>query len=54
MASVQLQQVRKSYDGKTAVIHAIDLEIAHGEFAVFVEPSGCEVRGEVRTRIKVD
>ncbi len=41
MASVQLQQVRKSYDGKTTVIHGIDLEIAHGEFVVFVGPSGC-------------
>ncbi len=41
MASVQLQQVRKSYDGKTTVIHDIDLEIKHGEFVVFVGPSGC-------------
>ncbi len=41
MASVQLKQVRKSYDGKTTVIHGIDLEIAHGEFVVFVGPSGC-------------
>ena len=41
MASVQLQQVRKSYDGKTTVIHGIDLQIAHGEFVVFVGPSGC-------------
>ncbi len=41
MASVQLQQVRKSYDGKTTVIHGIDLEIQHGEFVVFVGPSGC-------------
>ncbi|PUE09575.1 hypothetical protein B9Z51_07435 [Limnohabitans sp. T6-5] len=41
MASVQLQQVRKSYDGKHDVIHGIDLEIQHGEFVVFVGPSGC-------------
>jgi multiple sugar transport system ATP-binding protein len=41
MASVQLRQVRKSYDGKTSVIHGIDLDIAHGEFVVFVGPSGC-------------
>lgn len=41
MASVQLQQVRKSYDGKNQVIHGIDLEIQHGEFVVFVGPSGC-------------
>jgi len=41
LASVQLQQVVKSYDGKNTVIHGIDLEIAHGEFVVFVGPSGC-------------
>ena len=41
MASVQLHQVRKSYDGKNQVIHGIDLEIQHGEFVVFVGPSGC-------------
>ena len=27
MASVQLKNVQKSYDGKTTVIHGIDLEI---------------------------
>ncbi len=41
MASVQLKNVQKSYDGKTTVIHGIDLEIQHGEFVVFVGPSGC-------------
>jgi len=41
MASVQLRQVKKSYDGKHNVIHGIDLEIGHGEFVVFVGPSGC-------------
>ena len=41
MASVQLEQVTKSYDGKTTVIHGIDLQIQHGEFVVFVGPSGC-------------
>jgi multiple sugar transport system ATP-binding protein len=41
MASVDLQGVRKSYDGKTTVIHGIDLSIQHGEFVVFVGPSGC-------------
>ena len=41
MASVQLHQVQKSYDGKNTVIHGIDLEIRHGEFVVFVGPSGC-------------
>jgi multiple sugar transport system ATP-binding protein len=41
MASVELKQVSKSYDGKTTVIHGIDLQIQHGEFVVFVGPSGC-------------
>ena len=41
MASVELRQVVKSYDGKNRVIHGIDLEIRHGEFVVFVGPSGC-------------
>ncbi len=35
-----LRQVRKSY-GATAVIHGIDLDVAAGEFVVFVGPSGC-------------
>ena len=41
MAAVDLQGVSKSYDGKTQVIHGIDLDIRHGEFVVFVGPSGC-------------
>jgi multiple sugar transport system ATP-binding protein len=41
MASVDLKQISKSYDGKTTVIHGIDLQIKHGEFVVFVGPSGC-------------
>ncbi len=41
MANVDLRAVTKSYDGKTTVIHGIDLDIRHGEFVVFVGPSGC-------------
>jgi multiple sugar transport system ATP-binding protein len=41
MAAVELKGVVKSYDGKTNVIHGIDLDIKHGEFVVFVGPSGC-------------
>ena len=41
MAAVDLKGVIKSYDGKTTVIHGIDLDIRHGEFVVFVGPSGC-------------
>jgi len=41
VASVELKHVIKTYDGKTNVIHGVDLSIAHGEFVVFVGPSGC-------------
>ena len=41
MAAVDLKGVVKSYDGKTNVIHGIDLHVKHGEFVVFVGPSGC-------------
>jgi multiple sugar transport system ATP-binding protein len=40
MASVSLGNIVKHYD-KTPVIHGIDLDIADGEFMVFVGPSGC-------------
>ena len=40
MAELQLHQVVKRF-GHTEVIHGIDLEIEHGEFVVFVGPSGC-------------
>ncbi len=41
MASVQLIQVGKSYDGVQDVIPHINLHISHGEFVVLVGPSGC-------------
>jgi len=41
MASVQLSRIAKHYDDRQAVIHDIDLDIADGEFVVFVGPSGC-------------
>jgi len=40
MAQIELRKLVKSY-GKTTVIHGIDLDIADGEFVVFVGPSGC-------------
>jgi len=40
MAEVTLRSVTKRY-GAVEVIHGIDLDIRHGEFAVFVGPSGC-------------
>jgi multiple sugar transport system ATP-binding protein len=40
MASVSLQGIVKHYDWH-AVVHGVDLEVADGEFMVFVGPSGC-------------
>uniref|UniRef100_A0A9E8A041 Sn-glycerol-3-phosphate ABC transporter ATP-binding protein UgpC n=1 Tax=Bosea sp. NBC_00436 TaxID=2969620 RepID=A0A9E8A041_9HYPH len=40
MAGLKLSGVRKAY-GATTVLHGIDLEVADGEFVVFVGPSGC-------------
>ncbi len=40
MSEVVLKKVVKAY-GSTPVIHGVDLEIASGEFCVFVGPSGC-------------
>ncbi|WP_404927395.1 ABC transporter ATP-binding protein [Mesorhizobium sp. ORM16] len=40
MASVTLAKVRKDYGG-VRVLHAVDLDIADGEFVVLVGPSGC-------------
>ncbi|WP_199091531.1 sn-glycerol-3-phosphate ABC transporter ATP-binding protein UgpC [Bosea sp. ASV33] len=40
MAGLKLSGVRKAY-GATTVLHGIDLDVADGEFVVFVGPSGC-------------
>jgi len=40
MAGVILSEVKKQF-GNVAVIKGVDLEIADGEFCVFVGPSGC-------------
>lgn len=40
MGSLSLQGVHKSF-GKTPVLKGIDLEVADGDFVVFVGPSGC-------------
>ena len=40
MAEVSLRGIRKSY-GNLEVVHGVDLDIASGEFVVFVGPSGC-------------
>ena len=41
MAGVTLKNVSKSYDGNAPVVRDVSLEIANGEFCVFVGPSGC-------------
>jgi len=40
MAGVVLKDIRKAY-GQVKVLHGIDLDVAEGEFVVFVGPSGC-------------
>jgi multiple sugar transport system ATP-binding protein len=40
MAKLTLSGITKSF-GATTVIHAVDLQVADGEFVVFVGPSGC-------------
>jgi len=41
MASVSLRNIAKRYGDNAPVIEGIDLDIAEGEFTVFVGPSGC-------------
>ncbi len=40
MAKLSLSKLTKAYN-KTEVLHGIDLDVADGEFVVFVGPSGC-------------
>jgi multiple sugar transport system ATP-binding protein len=40
MAALSIRGARKSF-GDVDVLHGVDLEVADGEFAVFVGPSGC-------------
>jgi multiple sugar transport system ATP-binding protein len=40
MANLSLHNLTKSY-GSTQVLHGINLDVADGEFVVFVGPSGC-------------
>jgi len=42
VAELQIHALRKTYPGAaTPVLHGIDLQVAAGEFMVFVGPSGC-------------
>lgn len=38
---IELGAVDKSFDGETAVLDGIDLELARGDFAALIGPSGC-------------
>jgi ABC-type sugar transport system ATPase subunit len=40
MTTLELRGLRKRF-GSTEVLHGIDLDVAEGEFVVFVGPSGC-------------
>ena len=48
MAELQLRGISKSF-GVVPVIHNVDLDIADGEFVVFVGPSGCGKSTLLRT-----
>ena len=41
MAQVELQNIVKSYDGQSQVLHGINLTVPDGQFVVLVGPSGC-------------
>jgi multiple sugar transport system ATP-binding protein len=41
MAGIQLHEVSKVYGGTVRAVNALSLEIADGDFMVFVGPSGC-------------
>src|SRR4051794_23713932 len=41
MASVRLEQVKKTYPNGHVAAQGLDLDIADGEFMVLVGPSGC-------------
>ncbi|HWA18414.1 MAG TPA: sn-glycerol-3-phosphate ABC transporter ATP-binding protein UgpC [Devosia sp.] len=41
MGAITLSNVGKTYGGDTVAVSGVDLDIADGEFVVFVGPSGC-------------
>ncbi len=41
MASIELRNVSKVYAGNVTAVAGVDLEIADGEFMIFLGPSGC-------------
>ncbi len=49
MASISLKSVCKAYGDHAPVVRNVDLDIAQGEFCVFVGPSGCGKSTLLRT-----
>jgi multiple sugar transport system ATP-binding protein len=41
VADIAVRGVTKTYDGRTAAVDAVDLDVADGELLVLVGPSGC-------------
>ena len=41
MASVKLENLSKNFGKKVAAVRGVNLDIADGQFVVFVGPSGC-------------
>jgi len=41
VAAIELERLTKVYADGTRAVHELDLEVADGEFVVFVGPSGC-------------
>ena len=41
MATLQLKNLKKVYEGKTEAVHDVNLDIEDNEFVVLVGPSGC-------------
>ncbi len=41
MAAIELERLTKVYADGTRALHSFDLDVADGEFVVFVGPSGC-------------
>ncbi len=41
MATLTLKDIQKVYPGDVHVVKGFNLEVADGEFVVFVGPSGC-------------
>ena len=41
MATVKLNNIKKTYPNGAVAVRGVDMAIEDGEFVVFVRPSGC-------------